>query len=336
MAAILPKAQAYIDRLKAINYDEPYFDEDEVIRHMKRQYDLLGIPCPEIVVADNLVEGYQIIKRMARDTAWNTAWNTAWGMDWNTAWGTAWGTAWDTAWNTAWGTAWDAAWDAARGTAWDTAWDAARDAAYLNTGLGGAGISKFIGIQTEMLEALESGLGFYFPMRDKLVLVPMPRMIISRGRLHFDHGKAVEWNDHTGFYFLHGVKFEEELYWKVVNQELTIADMLTGISSADQRSVALMFAQPEKLLKHLKAKLISTGSKPTRAKEPTKLYEVPDFMGTGTTEYAMTMFCPSTARPFLEWVEPAMGAKGDADLAQAAAFGISKEHYLAILPENEA
>jgi hypothetical protein len=59
-------------------------------------------------------------------------------------------------------------------------------------------------------------------------------------------------------------------------------------------------------------------------------------MDTGETEYAMTMACPSTARPFLEWVLPAIGAKHDADLAQASAFGISKEQYMAIAPGDEA
>jgi len=187
-------------------------------------------------------------------------------------------------------------------------------------------------------EILESGIFMSIQLDNCAIVCERPK-IIHRNEahaLHYDQGAAISWNDGYEIYALHGVRFEKNLYWKVVNQEITITDMLKNIPNADQRSVALVMTKPDELLKHMNAELVSTGLKPTRAKQPTKLYKVPNFMETGDTEYCMTMACPSTDRPFLEWVQPEIGKKHDADLAQATAFGISKKQYMAIAPGDEA
>jgi hypothetical protein len=187
-------------------------------------------------------------------------------------------------------------------------------------------------------EILDSGVFMSLQFENCAIVCERPQIIHRNDaeRLHYDHGPAITWRDGYELYYLHGVAFDKDLYWKVVNREIGIEDILKNIPNADQRSVALVMADPEKFLGQADAKLVSTSLKPTRAKEPTKLYEVPNFMGTGKTEYAMTMFCPSTERPFLEWVEPSTGAKHDADLAQAVAFGITKEQYMQIAPNDEA
>lgn len=52
-------------------------------------------------------------------------------------------------------------------------------------------------------------------------------------------------------------------------------------------------------------------------------------MDTGDTEYCMKMEHPSIKGKFyIEWVEPKIGEQKDADLAQAVAFGFTKEQYL--------
>lgn len=93
--------------------------------------------------------------------------------------------------------------------------------------------------------------------------------------------------------------------------------------NADQRAVAVQMLRPDRLLKQVNAKLIHTGIKGT------ELYEVPNFMDTGDTEYCMKMEHPSIKGKFyIEWVEPKIGEQKDADLAQAVAFGFTKEQYL--------
>jgi len=296
-STINKSAQEVIDRLKAINYDEPYWNEAEVIKAFEKQSELLGTKMPEIQIADNMLIGFEL------------------------AWDAAWGAAWDAARGAAWGAARGAARDAARDAAWDAAWDAARDAASRNTGLTDEATIKWIQISDQELKALENGLGYFFPMRDKLILVPMPRMILNGDRLHFDHGKAVEWKDGKGFYFLRGVQFGEKLYNKIVNFELTAEETLK-IGNADQRAAAISMLRPDRLLNMLGAKHINTGTKGT------KLYEVKNFMDTSRTEYCMWMQDASTDREFIEWVEPKVAKQGDADLCQAAAFGIPLEDYL--------
>jgi hypothetical protein len=178
-----------------------------------------------------------------------------------------------------------------------------------------------------MLKALENGLGYYFPMKDNLILVPIPRMIMTGQTLHYDHGKAVEWKDGTGFYFLRGVKFDEKLYNKIINLELTAEETLK-IGNADQRAAAISMLRPDRLLAQMNAKHINTGVKGT------KLYEVKNFMNTGRTEYCMWMKDSSTDREFIEWIEPKVAKQGNADLCQANAFGIPLEDYLSM--EQEA
>jgi hypothetical protein len=187
-------------------------------------------------------------------------------------------------------------------------------------------------------EILESGIFMSLQFENCAIVCERPQIIHRNEthQLHYDQGPAIKWRDGYEMYLLFGVRFEKELYWKIINQEITIKDMMENIPNADQRSVALVMAEPKKLLKHVNAKLVSTGKKPTRAKEPTRLYEIPNFLDTGETEFCMTMACPSTARPFLEWVLPEIGRKHDADLAQAVAFQITKEQYMAIPPDQEA
>jgi len=287
MATFTPQAQDIIDRLAALNYDEPYWNEAKVIEHLENHYSLLGVSMPQVEVADNMVVGYQLARGAARDAAWDAARDAAWG--------------------------------AARGAARD----AASAAQFANWHPEEPVILKWITIQTELLKALENGLGFYFPMRDKLILVPIPRMILAAERLHYDHGKAVSWSDGTGFYFLRGVQFEEPLYNKIVNLDLTAEEVLT-IPNADQRAAAMSMLRPDRLLKQMKAELIHTGIKGT------ELYLVKNFMGTRRTEYCMHMKDASTDRTFIEWVEPTIGKQGNADLCQANAFGIPVEDYILI------
>lgn len=48
----------------------------------------------------------------------------------------------------------------------------------------------------------------------------------AQKRLHREDGKAIEWKkDGSDYFFLHGINFEEELYWKIISNELKSTDM---------------------------------------------------------------------------------------------------------------
>lgn len=136
----------------------------------------------------------------------------------------------------------------------------------------------------------------------------------EQNRLHSDQKPAIEWRDGYKLYYLHGVAFEYEEWKKIVNQEMTLEDLAKASMGADKSAVAIQMLRPDLLLKHCNAKLIHTGIKGTR------LYEVKNFLETGTTQYCMRMKHPSLDTEYIEWVKPDVGKQKDADLAQASAW----------------
>jgi hypothetical protein len=193
-------------------------------------------------------------------------------------------------------------------------------------------VAELDGIEpdTDKLETLKllSKLGehsfWIVPLQDGAGFCERPIRIArdTNNLLHYDQGAAVEWGSGYKQHYLHGVYFGEDLYNKIINEEIDLEN-LGLIENADQRAIAVQMLRPDRLLKQVGAKLINTGIKGT------KLYQVDNFLGTNETEYCMKMEHPTIKGKFyIEWVEPSVGKKKDADLCQATAFGISKEDYL--------
>ena len=251
MEKINKQAQEVIDRIKKVtqNYGE-IWNEKEVIECMGGYYKELGIEIPKKIEIGNLVFGFTT----ARDAAWGAAWDAARdaarGAAWDAAWDAAWGAAWDAAWDAARGAAWGAAWDAAWGAAWDAAWGAA----CLNTNLKNEKILKFIAIENWILKALENGLGWYFPMKDKLILVPMPKLRINENnQLHSEINPAVEWKKEfsdNNFYFLTGVKFDKDLWQEITTKTISFEKAIK-LENTEQRIIALKYIGGDKLFKEL-------------------------------------------------------------------------------------
>ena len=64
----------------------------------------------------------------------------------------------------------------------------------------------------------------------------------DRGRLHNEHGMALQYPDGWGIYALHGVRFPEELYKKIILREMPMEEVLK-ITDIDQRVQAIKFAK---------------------------------------------------------------------------------------------
>ena len=216
----------------------------------------------------------------------------------------------------------DSVWDSVRDSVGDSVW-AWYDAPY-NSWL------KFFNDNLEKNDFehicnFDEMVNGYYLTEDTVYIIRKPIFLArdEQGRLHNDSRMAIEWADGKGIYFLHGQEFGKELFDKIASQKMTIKDVM-AIENADQRTMAISMLRPDRLLKHMGAKLVHTGQRGT------KLYEVKNFMDTGDTEYCMHMQDSSTDRSFIEWVEPKVGKKHDADAAQAAAWGLSKEVYLSL------
>lgn len=195
-----------------------------------------------------------------------------------------------------------------------------------------------------MLLAFRRGLGWLIPTDEELFLVPLPKLRTAgdedNRRLHYDQGFAVEWGDELeGYYFLQGVRFEPELYWRVVRREISAAETLT-IRNADQRSAVLSMLGPRQLIEELGAELIDVGVKGTH------LYRLREFQMRGHGQprvagrgdnWSYFIFMRDASHPereFIEWVDPEIGAQGNAELCQAVAFGITLEEWLSIEQEG--
>lgn len=168
--------------------------------------------------------------------------------------------------------------------------------------------------------------------------------------LDYDHGASVIYSDGFKIYNLRGVPLSEENYNLIISRKLTATDIAKlssdGKLNADQAVVAWQFLGTDNLLKGMDAKKIAMGTKHKSTLErlgkdkcrekylwafrpETELYQVDNFMKTGRTEYCIKMWHPTIEDTiYVEWVEPSIGEKKDADLAQAVAFSIEKKDYM--------
>lgn len=188
--------------------------------------------------------------------------------------------------------------------------------------------------------AREHGLGWMIPANKDVLIVPRPALRCLEDRpaiLHADSGRmAVEWPDGTGFYFLRGTPFEASLYTQVINGQLSL-DQITALDNADHRSIALSYMTFDELVRRSDAELLDIGVKGT------SLYRLPlpgriardRVRGYGGYDYFIHMRDAShPEREFIEWVAPRIGARRNAELCQAHAFGLTVEQWLSIEQEG--
>ena len=84
------------------------------------------------------------------------------------------------------------------------------------------------------------GLGWMVPANKEVLIVIRPILRSLEGRptvLHDDTGnRAIEWQDGSGYYFLHGNEFEEPQYFDVINGELSMRQIAALDNRTDVRS----------------------------------------------------------------------------------------------------
>ncbi len=147
----------------------------------------------------------------------------------------------------------------------------------------------------------------------------------SQNRLHSTGGMAIKWSDGWGLYSLWGVRFDEELYNRVIDRKISAEEALT-LKNIEQRMAALRFLGAESVIEAAESELLN------ESKKGNKLYSLNGI--TDRKEYALRYKCPSTGREYVSFVDPEVGAKKDADLAMAWKFNLSKDEYLSIEKES--
>ena len=99
------------------------------------------------------------------------------------------------------------------------------------------------------MQLLSENVSGYFFYKNECWLVEKPKtLLLENNKLHSIKGKAIEWKDGYGFYFLHGVNFDKKL-WKQVTGKPHIKTILT-IENMEQRMAALKVVGVDKIIKN--------------------------------------------------------------------------------------
>ncbi len=180
----------------------------------------------------------------------------------------------------------------------------------------------------KLLSTLGEHSFWIIPLKDGAAFCERPvRLVRSVANvMHYDHDAAIEFPDGWKLYCLHGVSFTEEQFKRITSDDMTLGEFAQMGLSNEQRPAALQMLRADRLLEQVNAKLIHIG------KRGVELYEVPNFMDTGETEYCLKMEHPSIkGKLYIEWVHPDVGKKGDADEAMASNRHSTKAQYLRAL-----
>ena len=194
--------------------------------------------------------------------------------------------------------------------------------------------AKFIGVKfdTKKMQRMEEilmAIPSIITLGDILLVIENPVCRWEDSRLHSDQRPAIEWKDETGIYLLDGVKFEKELWEKVVSKKMTFGEIM-AIDISDQRTVALKY-NPEAIIKE-NAKLVHKDNRNNELYliEGNKLNEELEF----PKIWFLRMTCP-TGRVFVEGVPPEEAEKNpDAGAMQALLCGLSVSEYASMKLES--
>ena len=141
-----------------------------------------------------------------------------------------------------------------------------------------------------------------------LFVCEKPKCSWSNSFLHSERLPAIRWEDGTGIYFLNGVRFEKEMWEKVVNKQMSFEDVMK-IVDVDQRTQAMKYVSFEKFVKHAGATVVDTFQKFKFDGSPINytLYKFPAGEIFQSDENIVHFTCPSTANEYTHGVEQSWG-----------------------------
>ena len=152
------------------------------------------------------------------------------------------------------------------------------------------------------------------------ILSMTPKVLLDDNkRLHSVSGPAIKFIDGYSIYRIHGIKFDEKVFFDVIEKKIPVKDILQ-LENIEQRYVALEYYGFDTILDELNARLIDESPRGN------KLYEI-DFEGNSktiiTTKF-LKYSCPSTERNYGSFVKPEITR---ADQAMAWKHNCTEEEY---------
>lgn len=178
---------------------------------------------------------------------------------------------------------------------------------------------KYLAYSELLMEAKEAGLGYRVELDDVLYLAPTPIVKIDeQNRFHSEKEPAIKWKG-SETYMLHGVKFEKEWWYKIVNDKLSPEEIL-AIDNIEHRRIAWEYMNKKKL-EGLKDFKVLDEIKDDGKGYPMRVIQFnhPD---AGEIRY-YNCFCPSTGREYYLGTEETICVK-----AKSKSFGFDEVEFI--------
>ena len=177
----------------------------------------------------------------------------------------------------------------------------------------------------EFLAIADAGIYDQIQFEGCCIIASLPEWIDRDAghRLHSVDRMAIRWRDGWGLHYLHGVYFEPELWAQVVDPKTPIKEIL-AIKNMEQRRAAVETIGIDKV--------IDVGTELDSSARGNRLIAIDGLFD--ARAYYLTYTCPSTGRRYVSGVDPAVGAKGDADECMAWKLKISPEMYRDLRAES--
>ena len=166
-------------------------------------------------------------------------------------------------------------------------------------------------------------------MQDEFCLVSdFPEILLKsqQNQAHCETGPSHRWRDGWELYHLNGVRFEKDLWTKIVNKKLSFKEIMQ-IKDIDKQAIAMKYMPAMDFLKSVKAELVcektAKGNELWKVPiEPSKVFD--------QDEYFLHYFCPSSGREYLQAVEPNEAVKSglNADYLMALRHKFLLSEYL--------
>ena len=174
---------------------------------------------------------------------------------------------------------------------------------------------KYLAYSELLLEALEAGLGYRVESEDTLYLVPTPVIRIDeQNRFHSTKEPAIRWKGGAEQYYLRGVRFDQDWWQKIVNDELD-PETIFAIDNLEHRRIAYEYMDKTKMKQLKDFKVLDE-----QVDEKGNQMKIVSFTVKGVDESLKyyNCFCPSTGREYF------VGTDKDKCIeAKAASFGLS-------------
>mgnify|MGYP001583626307 FL=1 len=147
------------------------------------------------------------------------------------------------------------------------------------------------------------------------LICPLPKIVKrdEKNRLHSEVSPSIEWKDKYSQYYLHGVRFEKELWKEIVTKKISAKKVLS-LSNIEQRMATLRIIGIEAVLE---------GATLVDHAKGYELYKIENVFT--RIAYYLKYKDPSTDRWYVSGIHPEVGAKKSVIKALAWKFHIADD-----------